>query len=220
MRKRLVFALKKASQPKKPRLLCVELQIQRRRRCWRKNRKKMVKKSLPKRDVSISTTSSRGMKWLLLCVDVMDARSPGSSERLYLEVVRLGAAGLHGRQRVYGRFGHFDLHHLLRAQGGELRADMGHRRKQATPNASMCNNEKRERSGKCAEEDESDPRSAGKKSWRFANKRAEKRRRAGKTPELRERDPEDWGRSVLSVRLCRGCQGWFIRQQPSVCAFF
>lgn len=51
------------------------------------------------------------------------------SERIYLEIVRLGA-GFHGRQRVYGRFGHFDLHHILRAQGGGMHIDMGYWRKQ------------------------------------------------------------------------------------------
>lgn len=46
------------------------------------------------------------------------------SVAIYLKIVRLGAC-FHSRQRVYGRFGHFDLHHLSSAQGGGIHADMG-----------------------------------------------------------------------------------------------
>lgn len=56
---------------------------------------------------------------------------------VYLKIVRLRAC-FHSRQWVYGRFGHFDLHHLLRAQGGGMHTDMGYWRKQATPNTSIC----------------------------------------------------------------------------------
>lgn len=52
--------------------------------------------------------------------------------RVYLEIVRLGAR-FHGRQWVYGRFGHFDLHHLPRAQGRGTHTDMGSWRRQPAP---------------------------------------------------------------------------------------
>lgn len=38
--------------------------------------------------------------------------------------MRLGAGCFHSRQRLYGRFGHLDLHHLSGAQGGGMNADM------------------------------------------------------------------------------------------------
>lgn len=38
---------------------------------------------------------------------------------IYLKILRL-RAGFHGRQRVHRRFGHFDLHHLSKAQGGGM----------------------------------------------------------------------------------------------------
>lgn len=59
----------------------------------------------------------------------------------YLEIVRLRAC-FRGGQRVYGRFGHFDLHHLLRAQRrGGMRTDMGYRRRRASPNTSRLQSE-------------------------------------------------------------------------------
>lgn len=60
------------------------------------------------------------------------------SDQTYLEIVWL-RAGFRSRQRVYRRFGHFDLHHLLRAQGGGMRTDMGYWRKQrGIQNTSEC----------------------------------------------------------------------------------
>lgn len=60
-------------------------------------------------------------------------RWTGWGARVYLEIVRLGAS-FHGRQRVYGRLGHFDLHHLPRAQGGGIRTDMGSCKRRRAPN--------------------------------------------------------------------------------------
>lgn len=60
-------------------------------------------------------------------------RWKGRGARVYLEIVGLGAS-FHGRQRVYGRLGHFDLHHLPRARGGGMRTDMGSCGRRRAPN--------------------------------------------------------------------------------------
>lgn len=128
---------------------------------------------------------------------------------VYLEIVRLGAS-FHCRQRVYGRFGHFDLHHLPRAQRGGIRTDMGSWREQGAPNAS--------KHGRISGEEVA-PRpqiwrerlsvsSAERKAYLTQIKVCVLWRcRSWNKPFGIEASPlEPTFRSVLSVRLWRGCQ--------------
>ena len=81
--------------------------------CLNRDLKGTEKKVAPS---SFPTTSSMDR---IVSIDTSGG-SWGIHPHAYLEIVGLGAGSLSTSYRVYWRFGHFDLHHLLGTWGGEM----------------------------------------------------------------------------------------------------
>lgn len=94
-------------------------------------------------------TPTGSVRFLRLPPAVMDARITEPSVDIYLEIVRL-RTGFHGRQRLYGRLGHFDLHHLSRPRQRGTHTDMGLRRSKrgAANTSTFSQGETRRRRGR------------------------------------------------------------------------
>lgn len=111
-------------------------------------------------------TPTGSVRFLRLPPAVMDARITEPSVDIYLEIVRL-RTGFHGRQRLYGRLGHFDLHHLSRPRQRGTHTDMGLRRSKrgAANTSTFSQGETRRRRGRQPKHTESAFKNPPPRKW-------------------------------------------------------